>query len=131
MQRAGDLRVGGCMKESNFYFSPLYMNVNLHSGRYKEALVNVPHVTHECLRPRMYSDDISFELNKYPAVGLNVEEDVNCIQMWYDDKMIGVNEQLYENDQLMMEMSDTSICLDKISVDPSKGVMKFSKFGKL
>lgn len=42
-----------------------------------------------------------------------------------------MNEQIYENDQLMMEMSDTHIFLDKITIDPSRGYMKFSKFGKL
>lgn len=51
--------------------------------------------------------------------------------MWYDDKMRGVNDQVYENDQLMMEMEDTCLFVDDVQVDPSRGIMKFSKFGKL
>lgn len=36
----------------------------------------------------------------------------------------------YINDQMMMEMSDLTLFIDRM-VDPTRGVMKLSKYGKL
>lgn len=128
---AKDVKVGGCLEMSEFWSSPIYLSLNGHGGEYEDAVMNVPHGTHGCLRPKLYSDNVSFELAKYPTVGLSFESDLNYLQMWYDDKMVGVGEHIYENDQLMMELSDTNLVLEKIKLDPSKGIIKISKFGKL
>lgn len=58
-------------------------------------------------------------------------EDIRYLQLWYDDKFPGVACNEFENDQLMVEMSDVQLFMDRITVDPVKGIMKQSKFDRL
>nr|QHA33742.1 polyprotein [Atrato Virga-like virus 3] len=119
------LTAGGLMFEAETYLRPL-------QAEHDETLVKgLPAATHLPLVPvvpKRVSWASFFKPAKYKMA---VEEDINYLQAFYDSAMPGVSCWEYRNDQLLMEMEDTTLFSTDVEIIPIKGVYQPPKFGKL
>ena len=92
-------------------------------------VAGLPHATHTVLRPAVLAEDFGAPI-KPSVIKPYHDDDVTFLQEWYDDKMpiAGI---YVGNDQLIVENCDINISVDKISIDPTKGIYSLPRFDKL
>lgn len=86
----------------------------------------MPHASHSLLGPTTTGSMLSNELREIPWEETIHSEDIRYLQLWYD-KFLEVACNVFENDQLVVELSDIQLST-KLS---AKGVTKQPKFDKL
>nr|UDL14011.1 MAG: RNA dependent RNA polymerase [Xiangshan martelli-like virus 3] len=116
---------------SDFVASEIVYDLDRHGFTYEEALLDLEHATHPVVRARVIGNSVTASAGCVPVSSVGLDEDVRYLQLWYDDKLPGVSLIDYSNDQTVMEVSDTHVFADGLTVDPSKGFVKRQKYGKL
>nr|WPV62267.1 MAG: RNA-dependent RNA polymerase [Wufeng shrew martellivirus 1] len=112
------------------YFPGLkYYDVRVGRTGYEEALVGLPHDTHEHLRLRETAGAQPVNMRGYRAPMRDT--DWGYIQQWYDDKLPGVSALNYENDQECVEMSDLVLNIDRIRLNASDGNFRRRRYDRL
>lgn len=120
---ASNLSAGGVFR------GPLVLqHIDCHTE--ENLTVNLPASTHLNLMP-VVDQGISLALKEKPKLTGVWEEDVSYLQMWYDDKLPGAAAIDNSHVQEWMEIEDTYLAVEAITIDPGKGIMRSSRFGKL
>lgn len=100
-----------------------------------DLLASLPHSDYESMRVNVVDGcsvcEQSYATNVIKNVKQVCDRDVRFLQEFYDDKMPGVSESVYDYDQCMVEMSDLLLNVDHLDVNVGAGAPKVRKFDKL